>query len=185
MLDALQGNHNLIITLDMDNAILDRLKQIAEAGINLVEINSSDPVILAEIIQTFPQLRVGAGNITQIQQLEDVHKAGVHFTTSPGFLRELAVTSQIYSMLHIPGIATLSEALQTFTLGLRYVSPRPPSLAFCKLLSKHFPGLKQIPAEVEWEEAEHYLNIASVAAINVCNPERKQLQSFASAMLVD
>lgn len=182
MIDLLQENQILTISLDMDNAIFDRLKQVAEAGIKLVEINTCEPETLREIIQTFPQLRIGAGNITQVQQLEAVHQAGVQYATSPGLLPELIMTAQIYSIRLIPGVATLSEALQAWNLELAYVKPLPADISFCKLLHKHFPHLKQIPADIDWEQAEQYLTIPSVAAINMCNPERKHLRSSSALM---
>jgi 2-dehydro-3-deoxyphosphogluconate aldolase/(4S)-4-hydroxy-2-oxoglutarate aldolase len=43
--------------------------------------------------------------------------------------------------------------------------------------------LRLYPAEVEWDEAEHYLTLPSVAAISIINPESKQLAALSSAVL--
>ncbi|KTD23713.1 bifunctional 4-hydroxy-2-oxoglutarate aldolase/2-dehydro-3-deoxy-phosphogluconate aldolase [Legionella israelensis] len=173
---------SVIISLDIDDILLDRLKQIANAGFSAVEINCSEPGILSKVIKTFPDLQIGAGNIVNTQQLENCYQAGVNFATSPGFLPAIAQTASIYSFNYLPGVATLSEAMQVMALGYRQVRPFPADLSFCNLLNKCLPDIRQYPAEIEWEEAEHFFNLPSVAAVSIHNPELKQLNVLSSSV---
>lgn len=178
MNDKLFSNQSIIITLDVDAFLFERLQPIAQAGFAVVEINSSEPTILQKILDKFPTLRVGAGNITTTQQLEDCHYAGVHFISSPGFLPAIAQTAAVYAVNYLPGIATISEAMQVMALGCHQARPYPANLTFCASLNKYLPMLRLFPAEIEWDEAEHYLSLPSVAAVSVINPETKHLQAL-------
>ncbi|KTD48839.1 keto-hydroxyglutarate aldolase [Legionella rubrilucens] len=176
------GNQSIIVTLDVDALLFDRLKQIAHAGFSIVEINTCDQNLLKKILEDFPGLRIGAGNVVSTQQLEDCYQAGVHFISSPGFLPAIAQTAAIYSVNYLPGIATISEAMQVIALGYHQARPYPATLSFCALLNKNLPMLRLFPAEIEWDEAEHYLNLPAVAAVSILNPESKQLNALSTGV---
>ena len=180
LIERLSSNQSIIITLDVDAYLFDKLQQIAEAHFSVVEINCIEPALLRKIVHDFPNLYIGAGNVINTQQLEDCHQAGVDFITSPGFLPALAQTAAVYSIHYIPGIATLSEAMHAMDLGCHHVRPFPANLTFCTHLNKCLPLLRLFPAEVEWEDAEHFMNLPSVAGISMINPEVKQLQKLRS-----
>ena len=182
MTDKLFGNQSIIVTLDVDAFLFDRLKQIGQAGFSVVEINCSEPGLLQKILQDFPSLRIGAGNIINTQQLEDCYQAGVHFVSSPGFLPAIAQTAAIYSINYLPGIATISEAMQVIALGYHQARPYPANLSFCASLNKYLPTLRLFPAEVEWDEAEHYLSLPAVAAISIINPEANHLTALSAGV---
>jgi 2-dehydro-3-deoxyphosphogluconate aldolase/(4S)-4-hydroxy-2-oxoglutarate aldolase len=110
-IDKLLGNQSVIVSLDVDNFLFQRLEQITEAGFNLIEINSTDPKLLAQILAQCPNIKIGAGGIIDTQQLENCYQAGVHFASSPGFLPAIAHTANVYSMNYLPGVATISEAM--------------------------------------------------------------------------
>lgn len=182
MTNELSGNQSIIVTLDVDPFLFDRLKQIAQAGFCVAEVNTSDPILLQRILKECPSLRIGAGNITNVQQFENCYQAGAHFVSSPGFLPAIAQTAAIYSINYLPGIATVSEAMQVMSLGCHQARPYPATLAFCALLNKCLPMLRLYPAEIEWDEAEHYLTLPSVAAVSIINPECRQLTALSSAV---
>ena len=184
MTNELLSNQSIIVTLDVDPYLFDRLKQIAQAGFSVAEVNTSDPGLLQKILKECPSLRIGAGNITNVHQLENCYQGGAHFVSSPGFLPAIAQTAAIYSINYIPGIATVSEAMQVMSLGCHQARPYPATLSFCTLLNKCLPMLRLYPAEVEWDEAEHYLTLPSVAAISIINPESKQLTALSSAVFI-
>ncbi|CDZ78670.1 KHG/KDPG aldolase [Legionella massiliensis] len=182
MSDKLFGNQSIIVTLDVDALLFDRLKQIAHAGFSVVEINCCEQGLLKKILQDFPTLRVGASNIISTQQLEECYTAGVHFASSPGFLPAIAQTAAIYSINYIPGIATISEAMQVMALGYHQARPYPANLAFCASLNKCLPMLRLFPAEIEWDEAEHYLSLPAVAAVSILNPESEHLSALSTGV---
>lgn len=178
MIGNLLDGQSVIITLDMDNSILDRIHAIAEAGFSLVEVNCTNPDKLHQLIQHYPKLHFGAGNIINTEQLEACYSAGVTFATSPGFSPSIAQTASIYSMNYLPGIATVSEAMQVMALGYSFVRPYPAILSFCTLLNRCLPNLRLVPADIECEEAEHFLNLPAVSAVSIHNPLKKQLQTL-------
>ncbi|WP_115710531.1 bifunctional 4-hydroxy-2-oxoglutarate aldolase/2-dehydro-3-deoxy-phosphogluconate aldolase [Legionella sainthelensi] len=183
ILDKLLGNQSVIISLDVDNFLFERLEQIQQAGFNLVEINSTDQKLLEQAIKHCPSIKIGAGNIIDTQQLENCYQAGVHFATSPGYLPAIAQTANVYSMNYLPGVATISEAMAAMSLGYMNVRPFPAELTFCTLLNKCLPHIRLFPAEIEWEEAEHFLYLPAVAAVSIHNPDAKQLSALTASIL--
>lgn len=183
ILDRLLGNQSIIVSLDVDKYLFNTLGQVLDAGFNLIEINSTDKELLSQLIKQFPSARIGAGGIISTEQLENCYHAGVHFATSPGFLSAIAQTATVYSMHYIPGVATVSEAMTAMHLGYLQVRPFPANLAFCTVLNKTLPQLTLFPAEIEWEEAEHFLNLPAVAAVSIHNPDTKQLLRLAKELL--
>lgn len=183
MIDTLVSSQSVIITLDVDAFLFDKLKRIAQTRFSVVEINSSELSLLKKALADFPTLKIGAGNITTSQQLEDCHQAGVSFVTSPGFLSTLAQTATIYSMNYLPGISTISEAMQAMAIGCHHVRVYPANLSLCTLLSKSIPLLRLFPAEIEWDHIEHFLNLPAVSAVSILNPEIKELQVISEALI--
>lgn len=184
MFKEIIGTQSVILTLDVDELLNQKLQLIADCGVQVVEINCCDPAILQQARKCYPMLRIGAGNVVNMAQLEACHKAQVDFVTSPGFVPALAQTAAIYAINYLPGVATLSEAMQAASLGYQSVRPYPADLSFCSLLNKNLPNLTLFPAEIEWENIEHFLNLPSVAAVSMLNPESKQLSELASGVLV-
>jgi 2-dehydro-3-deoxyphosphogluconate aldolase/(4S)-4-hydroxy-2-oxoglutarate aldolase len=185
ILDTLLGNQSVIIGLDVDNLLSERLEQIAEMGFSLVEINSTDQLLLTKIVTQYPSIKIGAGGIIDVQQLENCYHAGVHFATSPGFLPSIAQTANIYSLNYLPGVATVSEAMAAMSFGYTHVRPFPANLAFCNVLNKCLPHLKLLPGEIELEEAEYFLNLPEVAAVGINNPNKKQLTLLAATIFAE
>ena len=72
--------------------------------------------------------------------------------------------------------------MQVMALGYHQARPYPANLAFCASLNKCLPMLRLFPAEMEWEEAEHYLSLPSVAAVSIINPENKHLHALSAGV---
>lgn len=182
-MDKLMGTQSVIITLDVDALLFQKLQQISDAGFTMVEINCTESTILQNVLRDFPRLKIGAGNIVNTQQLEDCYKSGVHFATSPGFLPAIAQTAAVYNLHYIPGVATLSEAMHAITCGCLQVRPFPAHLDFCTLLNKCLPLLHLFPAEVDWEDAEHFLNLPVVSAVSILNPGIHELKTLSTGLM--
>jgi 2-dehydro-3-deoxyphosphogluconate aldolase / (4S)-4-hydroxy-2-oxoglutarate aldolase len=183
MTDKTIKNNSIIITLDVDALLFEKLEKISQANFSVVEINSSEPTLLKKALNDFPRLQIGAGNIINSQQLEDCCNSGVHFATSPGFLATLAQTAEIYSIKYIPSIATISEAMQAIAINCHNVKILPADLNLCANLNKSLPLLRLFPSEIEWEEAEHFLSLPAVAAVSILNPELQQLQNLTDPLI--
>lgn len=183
-------NHNFqdpqsyIISLDPDNRLVEKLQKLKSLGFKTIEINGSEASLISEIIQKHSDLTVGAGNIINTQQLEDCYQAGVHFASSPGFLAAIAQTALIYSIDYYPGVATISEAMQVKALGYHCVRPLPADFNFCRLLAQTMPSLQQHPSHVEASRSQSYLQIASVKAVNLHNPDLTELEALSCSSVL-
>lgn len=184
MLNKLLNNQSVIVSLDVNDFLCERIEQAISAGFNSIEIHSTDTELLTRVVQKYPQLNIGANGIINTTQLEQCYQAGVHFVSSPGFLPAIAQTAMIYSMNYIPGVATPSEAMAVMHLGINRVRPYPATLAFCVLLHQCFPSLNLYPAEIAWSDMDKFLHLAAVSAVSIRNPEKKQLMSMATDVLV-
>lgn len=180
IIEKFLGNQSVIVALDADNFLFDRLDQIVDSGFNLVEINSTDVNLLTKIKAQYTTLKIGASGIIDTQQLEQCYQAGIHFASSPGFLPSIAQTASVYSMCYFPGVATISEAMAAMNFGFQQVRPCPANLTFCNMLNKYLPKLSLFPVEIQWNEAEHFLNLPTVAAVVIHNPDKKQLNALTS-----
>lgn len=181
MIDQLIGSQSIIITLDVDALLYDRLEQVNKTDFKVVEINCADHTLLSKIIIDFPSLRIGAGNVIDTNQFESCYKAGVNFVTSPGFMPAIAQTANVYSVNYLPGIATLSEAMQAMAIGCHHVRPYPANYQLCNLLNKCLPLLRLFPADIGWEDVERFLRLPSVAGVSVLNPDTLQLSDLSSS----
>lgn len=183
MMDTLIGSQAVILSLDVDAYLFEKLNTIVSKRLSVVEINTVDTQLLKKIVQTFPQLKVGAGNIMNAQQIEDCHRSGVDFITSPGFLPELVQTANIYSINYLAGIATPSEAMQAMSFGFKHVRPYPLNYEFCVLLNNRFPLLRLYPAEVNLGDVHKYLNLPSVAGVSILNPNDEVLEELSDSIV--
>lgn len=180
MTDNSISSNSIMISLDVDALLFNKLEELAAANFSMIEINSSEPALLKKAINDFPRLQIGVGNVTNSQQLEDCCSAGVSFVTSPGLLAQLAQTAEMYSIKYIPGIATLSEGMQAIALDKHNVKVYPANQELCRALSKSLPLLRLFPAEIPINEARDYLRIPGVAAVTIVNPELEDLKALSN-----
>lgn len=182
MSDNLLDNNSIILSLDVDALLFDKLEEISTTKFTMVEINSSDSSVLEKAIENFPNLQIGAGNIVNSQQLENCCKARVRFITSPGFLPTLAQTAEIYSVKYLPGISTISEGMQALAIDCHNVKVYPSNFELCKIISNTLPLLRLFPTGVTIKDADKYLNIPAVAAVIINNPEIAELKNLENTL---
>jgi 2-dehydro-3-deoxyphosphogluconate aldolase/(4S)-4-hydroxy-2-oxoglutarate aldolase len=73
-------------------------------------------------------LKVGAGTVTTVEQLDAAQNAGVSFTVSPGLDVAIAEESIRRGIPHLPGVSTASEILLARSLGLVWLKAFPASV---------------------------------------------------------
>lgn len=91
---------------------------IAEAlmagGIKVLEVTLRTPAaidVIREIAEKCPDAIVGAGTVTNAEQLRQVTEAGAKFAISPGLTSELLDAGNAGSIALIPGVASISELM--------------------------------------------------------------------------
>jgi 2-dehydro-3-deoxyphosphogluconate aldolase / (4S)-4-hydroxy-2-oxoglutarate aldolase len=178
-MDKLVNSSSIIITLDVDDLLFDRLQQIDSITQDaVVEINSVNPHLLETSIKQFPNICIGAGNITTLDELEECHQTGVNFMTSPGFMPEIVQTADLYNMTYLPSISTISEAMHAISIGCQNLRTLPTSIALCTMLNRYLPQLKLYPANVSIETIKRYLSLPFVAAVSILTPDSQILEDI-------
>jgi Entner-Doudoroff aldolase len=94
---------------------------LAQNGIRVIEITLNSAQARAAI----PALRarfgndllIGAGTIRRAEQVNEALEVGAQFIVSPNFNPEAVARSQAAGLLHLPGVATPTEAENAFSAG--------------------------------------------------------------------
>ena len=116
-----------------------------------------------------PDMLVGAGTVTNTDQIDKVIEAGGDFIVSPGFDPELVAYAQEKGIAVYPGCTTASEYHQALKFGLEVIKFFPAEqsggLAKIKALSGPFPMFKVMPTGgISLKNLEDYLSCPVIAA---------------------
>jgi 2-dehydro-3-deoxyphosphogluconate aldolase/(4S)-4-hydroxy-2-oxoglutarate aldolase len=175
MFNDLFGKQPLIVSLDIDAHVEQKIDQLYKAGLNTIELLQANAPLVSVLKAKYPQLKIGLGNIHHVDQLTYAYEIGMDFMSSVGFDAALAKTANIYQMNYLPGVCNMSDAMNILNLGMHHARPCPGDLSLCNLLNKYAPELKLFPIDVEWEMIDQFLDLPSVAAVGLTNPDQLQL----------
>jgi len=89
--------------------------------------NDNAMTVLAHILSNYPKLIVGVGTITKSEDLFSVEKSGAHFGVTPGMNSALYAAMNRTTLPIIPGVSTISEAMEAMENGCDYVKLFPAS----------------------------------------------------------
>jgi 2-dehydro-3-deoxyphosphogluconate aldolase/(4S)-4-hydroxy-2-oxoglutarate aldolase len=184
MFNDLFGKQPLIVSLDIDAHVEQKIDQLMHAGLNTVELLQANAPLVAALRAKYPEIRIGLGNIHHVDQLTYAYEIGMDFMSSPGFHAPLIKTANIYQMHYLPGICNMSDALAILDLGMHHARPCPGNLTFCNLLNKYTTDLKLYPMDVEWEDIDQFLDLPSVAAVGLTNPDHLQMIQIAESIQI-
>lgn len=97
-------------------------KALVAGGVRVLEVTLRTDCALEAIrliAQEVPEAIVGAGTVTNAEQLRQVTEAGAQFAISPGLTVGLLQAAVAGSIPLIPGISTVSELMQGMDYGLK------------------------------------------------------------------
>ncbi|MGM3172645.1 bifunctional 4-hydroxy-2-oxoglutarate aldolase/2-dehydro-3-deoxy-phosphogluconate aldolase [Dickeya lacustris] len=97
-------------------------KALVAGGVRVLELTLRTECAVEAIrliAQEVPEAIVGAGTVTNPQQLAEVTAAGAQFAISPGLTEPLLKAANEGSIPLIPGISTVSELMLGMDYGLR------------------------------------------------------------------
>ena len=103
----------VLVIKDVEHAVPLAHALIA-GGIKVLEVTLRTPVaidVIKTIAQEVPEAVIGAGTVTNAEQLQAVTDAGAQFAISPGLTPDLLQAGQEGSIALIPGIASISELM--------------------------------------------------------------------------
>ena len=104
-----------------------------DLGIELVEVPVQDPAAMPTLDAVLAAGRergapVGAGTVTSVEQLRDVHSRSVAFTVAPGLDVDVVAASQSLGLPHLPGVSTPTEIQTALRCGLTWLKAFPASV---------------------------------------------------------
>ncbi|GAA7226362.1 bifunctional 4-hydroxy-2-oxoglutarate aldolase/2-dehydro-3-deoxy-phosphogluconate aldolase [Helicobacter pylori] len=148
-------------------------QSLIEGGIPIIEVTlrSSCALEAIELIaKNVPKMRVGAGTILNLTQLEQAQNRGAEFLISPGLTPSLLEHAKKKDMPLIPGVSSSSEVMQALELGYNTLKFFPAE--YCggvKLLSAFngpFKGVKFCPTGgISADNMRSYLNLENVLCV--------------------
>ncbi|WP_100994543.1 bifunctional 4-hydroxy-2-oxoglutarate aldolase/2-dehydro-3-deoxy-phosphogluconate aldolase [Helicobacter pylori] len=148
-------------------------QSLIEGGIPIIEVTlrSSCALEAIELIaKNVPKMRVGAGTILNLTQLEQAQNRGAEFLISPGLTIKLLEHAKKKDMPLIPGVSSSSEVMQALELGYSALKFFPAE--YCggvKLLNAFngpFKGVKFCPTGgISADNMRSYLNLENVLCV--------------------
>ena len=127
-------------------------KALVAGGIRVLEVTLRTPAaieVIKEIATNVPDALIGAGTVTNAQQLKQVTEAGAKFAISPGLTADLLDAANDGSIALIPGISSISELMVGLDKGYTHFKFFPAEASggvpTLKSIGGPFPDVKFCP----------------------------------------
>ncbi len=152
-----------------------KTKILSDLGWEVIEITLRTKAALStikELSKEFPHIKFGAGTVTTVSILEDAYGSGASFAVSPGFNPAMVSMANIYGFPYMPGIATTSEAMQAFDLGINVMKCFPVvalgGLSYLKALHTVLPDIYFCPTGgINHNNYKDYLALPFVPSVGL------------------
>lgn len=162
-----------VMAIDDLSTAVDLAHALVEGGIPTLEITLRTPVgvdAIRLIAKEVPNAIVGAGTVTNPEQLKAVEDAGALFAISPGLHETLAKASHQSSIPLIPGVATPGEVQLALEHGIDTLKLFPAEVvggkAMLKALFGPYPDIRFCPTGgITLESAPEYLALPNVLCV--------------------
>ena len=162
-----------VIAIDDLSTAVDLAHALVEGGIPTLEITlrtAAGLEAIRQIKKEVPNAIVGAGTVTNGEQLKAVTDAGAVFAISPGFNINFAKAAEKSSIAVIPGIATPGELMLALEHGIDTMKLFPAEVvggkAMLKALYGPFADVRFCPTGgITEDTAADYLSQPNVVCI--------------------
>ncbi|MDU9701805.1 bifunctional 4-hydroxy-2-oxoglutarate aldolase/2-dehydro-3-deoxy-phosphogluconate aldolase [Helicobacter pylori] len=162
----------VVVIEDLNDAV-PLAQSLIEGGIPIIEVTLRSSCALEAIefiAKNVPKMRVGAGTILNLTQLEQAQNRGAEFLISPGLTITLLEHAKKKDMPLIPGVSSSSEVMQALEWGYNALKFFPAE--YCggvKLLNAFngpFKGVKFCPTGgISADNMRSYLNLENVLCV--------------------
>lgn len=131
----------VIVVEDIDHAV-PLAEALVAGGLRALEVTLRTPVALEAIraMKQVPGAVVGAGTVTNQEELEDAIDAGSEFIVSPGLTEKLGQAAIRHEIPFLPGTANAGDIMLGLDLGLTHFK------FFPAMAAGGLPALKALAA---------------------------------------
>jgi 2-dehydro-3-deoxyphosphogluconate aldolase/(4S)-4-hydroxy-2-oxoglutarate aldolase len=164
-----------VVALDAVEDALPLCRALDAAGLRIVEITfrtAAAREALAIVTRELPHLTVGAGTVTQVEELEAARNAGARFAVAPGFNPKIVRHAQEMDFPFFPGVCTPSEVESALDANCRVLKFFPAEaiggVRMLKALNGPYQhlGVQFIPTGgIEASNLREYLTTPGVVAV--------------------
>lgn len=174
LIDILQQSRIIpVIVIDKIEHAIPLANTLVKGGFNVLEITLRTDCALdaiKQIANNVPNAIIGAGTIITPRQLSEAKAAGAQFAVSPGLSEQLVSEAKKEKLAYLPGIATVSEALFAYELGLTQLKFFPAEIMggikALSALSEVLPSLQFCPTGgLNIDNFTNYLKLPQVPCI--------------------
>lgn len=150
---------------------LETAKALRDGGLTVLEVTMRTPKALEAmkaIVDEVEGVTVGAGTILEPEHVQQAIESGASFLVSPGSSSRLLGAASEAPVPWLPGVSTVSEAMQLSERGATFAKFFPAGPAggpnFLKALVAPLPELHFVPTGgIDLSNVEQYLKLRNVA----------------------
>jgi len=141
------------------------------AGIKVLEVTLRTPAaldVISTIARELPEAIIGAGTVTNKEQLLRSYDAGAKFAISPGLTKDLLQAGNDGKIALIPGISSISEMMDGIDLGYDHLKFFPAEASggvkAIQSIGGPFPDIRFCPTGgINIQNVRDYLALKNVA----------------------
>ena len=141
-----------VVVLEDAKDALPLAKALIDGGLPVAEVTFRTAAAadsIRAISEAYPEMLVGAGTVTNLEQAKTAVAAGAKFLVTPGFSDEVTRYAVENDIPIFPGTCTPTEVMRAMSYGLKVVKFFPASqyggLNTIKALSGPFPAMRFMP----------------------------------------
>lgn len=162
-----------VITINKLSDAVPLCQALVDGGVKVLEITlrtAHGAKAIEAVRQAIPDVWVGAGTVTNIDQYRQVEAAGAQFVITPGITEHLLKFGTTSDAPLLPGISTVSELMMGYALGYRQFKFFPAEVAggvpALKAFSGPFGDVAFCPTGgIRRNTASHYLALDNVMSV--------------------
>jgi len=145
---------------------------LRDGGLPIIEVTlrtAAAPEAISRIAEEVADVFVGAGTVLNAEQVDIASTAGARFLVSPGLHESVVAESRSLGLVVYPGVATATEAMAAWNMGLKTLKFFPAGQAggapMLKAFGSVFRDIRFMPTGgVSTANLAEYLELPSVIA---------------------
>jgi len=121
-----------VVVIDRVEHAVPLARTLLATGVDVMELTLRTPTALpalATIVREVPEMLVGAGTVTDVDQVSEAVEAGAAFGVAPGTNRKVLAAAREAGLSFAPGVLTPSDIEQAMEEGCRLLKFFPAEIA--------------------------------------------------------